>query len=113
MPDERAVVPCNGCTACCRNQRIMLDPDEDITQYHAVPTRRGVDGPTQYMLRHKPNGECFYLGDAGCTIHDRAPRACRTFDCRRWAKSFTTRQKRRILIDIDRDTLLAALDRMS
>gem|GEM_PF-4670423 len=25
------------------------------------------------MLAHKPNGECFYLNEHGCSIHGRAP----------------------------------------
>ncbi len=34
------------------------------------------------MLAHKPNGDCIYLDDHGCRIHDRAPSLCRIADCR-------------------------------
>jgi hypothetical protein len=47
--------------------------------------RTGQDGK-QYavgrVLNRKPNGDCIYLDDNGCTIHDRAPKVCREFDCR-------------------------------
>jgi Fe-S-cluster containining protein len=76
----RNVVPCNGCTACCRNEVVLLsvehgdDPDRYVTDML-------VGGPA---LRHKENGECVYLGEVGCTIHETVPYACRMFDCRRW-----------------------------
>jgi Fe-S-cluster containining protein len=34
------------------------------------------------ILKRRPNGDCVYLGENGCTIHDRAPTVCRVFDCR-------------------------------
>lgn len=34
------------------------------------------------MLAHKPNGECVYLQEVGCSIHDHAPSLCRLADCR-------------------------------
>jgi hypothetical protein len=34
------------------------------------------------MIAHKPNGECIYLDERGCSIHERAPSMCRTADCR-------------------------------
>jgi len=34
------------------------------------------------MLAHKPNGECIYLENSGCSIHERAPSLCRSADCR-------------------------------
>jgi hypothetical protein len=34
------------------------------------------------MIAHKPNGECIYLDEHGCSIHDHAPSLCRTADCR-------------------------------
>jgi hypothetical protein len=29
------------------------------------------------------DGQCVYLGAAGCTIYDRRPLLCRSFDCRK------------------------------
>jgi len=34
------------------------------------------------ILKHKENGECFYLGKDGCTIHHWKPQKCREMDCR-------------------------------
>lgn len=77
-------VPCNGCTACCKGQRIILGREDDGEIYVVEGTVRGNDGAIQTMLAHKPNGDCWYLGPDGCTIHGRAPKACRDFDCRKW-----------------------------
>jgi Fe-S-cluster containining protein len=33
-------------------------------------------------LKRRDNGDCIYLGEAGCTIYDRRPSVCRKFDCR-------------------------------
>jgi len=38
--------------------------------------------PGALMLAHTPDGDCVYLGEAGCTIHDHAPALCRAADCR-------------------------------
>jgi Fe-S-cluster containining protein len=55
-------------------------------------------GKKPYMiLNRKDNGECIYLGADGCTIHDRAPWVCRTFDCRELYKA-SDRVGRRIAI---------------
>lgn len=77
-------VPCNGCTACCQNDMLMLHPElgDDPAQYETTPAINPVTGKPGLMLKHKPNGGCFYLGESGCTIHDRAPAICRKFDCR-------------------------------
>jgi uncharacterized protein len=89
---EPANVPCNGCTACCRHEAILLLPEhgdriEDY-DYEMVGSIA--------VVRLKPNGDCVYLGEHGCTIHDRAPVICRAFDCRRFYLS-RTRNERRML----------------
>ena len=38
--------------------------------------------PGALMIAHKPNGECIYVVNGGCSIHDRAPSLCRIADCR-------------------------------
>jgi len=72
-------VPCNGCTLCCKGDAIRLteddNPDEYITEVHPY-----ISGAI--MLAHKPNGDCIYLIESGCSIHDRAPFLCRSADCR-------------------------------
>jgi len=72
-------VPCNGCSLCCRGDAIRLteedNPGDYITEPHSY-----IAGTL--MLAHKPNGDCVYLIDSGCSIHDRAPLLCRSADCR-------------------------------
>jgi hypothetical protein len=40
------------------------------------------EGNPVFVLAATPEGACVYLGPAGCTIYDRRPLLCRTFDCR-------------------------------
>jgi len=72
-------VPCNGCTLCCQGDAIRLteedNPDEYLTEPHPY-----ISGAL--MLAHKSNGDCIYLVESGCSIHDRAPSLCRSADCR-------------------------------
>jgi Fe-S-cluster containining protein len=80
----RAPVPCGGCRACCKDQLIVLVPEEGdrVAEYeHEVV--RAAPGVFIPVLRHHPNGDCVYLGESGCSIWDRAPLICRVFDCRR------------------------------
>ena len=77
------VVPCNGCTACCRKDAVPLDPGEELRY------RSELAGP-RWILAHKPNGDCVYLGDGGCTIHETKPNACRWYDCRKVVATYGT-----------------------
>jgi Fe-S-cluster containining protein len=72
-------VPCNGCRLCCLGDAVRLEADDLAMNYQteAHPYIRGA-----LMIAHKPNGECIYLDERGCRIHDRAPSLCRTADCR-------------------------------
>jgi hypothetical protein len=72
-------VPCNGCTLCCQGDAIRLLPEDRVSDYQTEAHPRI---PGALMLAHKPNGDCVYLGEGGCTIHDRAPSLCRSADCR-------------------------------
>lgn len=77
-----ASVPCNGCTACCRDQIVVLiEDDGDPAQWRTVPLEGAKDESVR-QLEMKPDGACTYLGEHGCTIYDRRPAMCRTFDCR-------------------------------
>lgn len=80
----RSHVPCNGCTACCRNDLLMLHPEmgDDPAQYETMEARNPLTGELGLALKHKPEGGCIYLGKTGCTIHERAPAICKEFDCR-------------------------------
>jgi Fe-S-cluster containining protein len=79
-------VPCNGCTECCRsNQGLFLHPgrgDEPDSYRHIVATDRATGNPV-FLLATDAHGQCVYLGPSGCTIYDRRPVLCRTFDCRK------------------------------
>jgi Fe-S-cluster containining protein len=42
-----------------------------------------VTGKPVFLLATEANGQCVYLGTSGCTIYDRRPLLCRSFDCRK------------------------------
>ena len=105
-----AYVPCDGCTACCRGEQIILHPEDgdDPSQYETVPAKRsggldrieeiyGLKYDGALALKQKPNGDCIYLGEKGCTIHDHRPAICRTFDCRKFVLKFPGRQLRALV----------------
>lgn len=79
-------VPCKGCVLCCRNDAVRLLPHEDAS---AFETEEHPAIPGARMLAHKANGDCIYLGDGGCSIHERRPQLCRDMDCRNLARSFS------------------------
>ncbi len=85
-------VPCNGCVRCCRGDAIRLLPGDDESRYQTVP-HDWMKG--HRMLDHKPNGDCVYLGERGCTIHEWKPRMCREMDCRNVATSLSFTQARK------------------
>ena len=77
-------VPCSGCTLCCQGDAVRLEPEDRAADYLTEPHPYI---PGARMIAHKPNGECVYLTDTGCGIHDRAPSLCRSADCRLLAAS--------------------------
>ena len=93
MPVDLHVVPCNGCTACCRNDMVRLLPADDPAQYRTEPHPYRIG---ELMLAHKPNGECIYLTATGCGIHDTSPEMCRVMDCRRIAEQIGYTQARKL-----------------
>lgn len=104
-------VPCGGCTACCNYGLIFLAPDEDISQYETVRATNPQTGSEGDTLAHKPDGSCVYLGKSGCTIHARAPRICKEFDCRMMYLALT-RQERRAAPGMHQDVLAAGRARV-
>lgn len=76
---ERREVPCNGCTLCCQGDAVRLEPEDMNKGYRTEPHPYI---PGALMIAHRPNGDCVYLGEEGCTIHDDAPSLCRAADCR-------------------------------
>jgi hypothetical protein len=66
---------------------------DDVTLEHdRVETEFG----PLLLLRHKPNGDCVYLGEHGCTIYDRAPAVCRRFDCRKYFLAMPREERRQM-----------------
>lgn len=92
----RTDVPCNGCTACCRDEAILLCPDLGDNPQLYETIERTISGKPVLMIAQK-DGHCVYLGDHGCTIRDYAPALCRAFDCRRNFLQYTRNERRRIL----------------
>ena len=79
-------MPCNGCTRCCAsNQALLLNPGQgdDVASYQYRVAAQPGTGEPLYLLATKENGECVYLGETGCTIYERRPLLCRSFDCRK------------------------------
>lgn len=93
LDDGRREVPCNGCTRCCRGDYVRLLPEDDAAQYITVPHKH-IAG--ERMIAHNAKGDCVYLTDTGCSIHDRKPIMCREFDCRLMATNFTYTQARKL-----------------
>jgi hypothetical protein len=82
-------VPCNGCKRCCIGDAVRLMPEE-VGRFFKEPHPRFKDS---FMLAHKANDECIYLGDR-CMIHDDKPLQCQTMDCRNIARlSYTQIRK--------------------
>lgn len=73
------IVPCQGCRLCCQGDAVRLEEEDLARGYESEPHPYI---PGALMLAHKPNGDCVYLDDHGCTIHGRAPALCRSADCR-------------------------------
>ena len=103
--DARAV-PCDSCTACCRNTApigVWPERGDDLAFYMkrgmVEPTTVELDGrpATEYALRRDDNGDCAFLGESGCTIYDHRPYQCRTFDCRAFYAALSRTQRRRRL----------------
>lgn len=113
-----ASVPCNGCTACCRNELLFLHPEmgDKPEDYETMPAVNPLNGRVGVALKQKPNGDCIYLGENGCTIHGRAPAICKEFDCRRFFLSLGDRNQRRQLLKtglVTKDVYKAGRDRLS
>ena len=86
-------VPCNGCTLCCHNDAVRILPHEDAMRWRTEPHPYH---PLAVMLAHKPNGDCVYLGEHGCTIQSDKPQQCCEMDCRAVAQSISWTQARKL-----------------
>ena len=88
----KSKVPCNGCTLCCKDDAVRLyDYERDRFVHEVHPYMKGF-----WMLAHKKNGDCYYLGENGCTIHDSKPVLCDSMDCRNIANNVTYTNARKL-----------------
>jgi Fe-S-cluster containining protein len=96
---ERRNVPCGSCRRCCQLDLIVLHPENGdvIADYETEVRFNPITGRPAHVLKHKPNGDCIYLGPEGCSIHDRAPVSCQEFDCRLMYLVTSRAQRRRIV----------------
>lgn len=113
----RSSVPCAGCTACCKNELLILHPEmgDDPANYETMAVINPLDRKPAVAIKMKPNGDCWYLGEDGCTIHDRAPAICKEFDCRKFVQRLGNRADRRKFISqtgYKPDVINAGLKRM-
>ncbi|HET7490215.1 MAG TPA: YkgJ family cysteine cluster protein [Acidimicrobiales bacterium] len=84
-----AVVPCDGCTACCTSsQFVHIGPDEAATLAR-IPPALLFPAPLRpaghVVLGFDERGHCPMLVDGRCSIYEHRPRACRSYDCRVFA----------------------------
>jgi hypothetical protein len=70
---------------CCRSgQGLFLHPEQgDDPGSYRTRTLTGSGGETVFVLETTAAGACVYLGEGGCTIYERRPLICRSFDCRK------------------------------
>ena len=96
MSGPIANVPCNGCTACCRNQVVVLFPEhgDDLTILS-----RHIDLGGAVILMDAENGDCIYLENGKCSVYEHRPAMCRAFDCRDMFRSLSRAQRRRMVRD--------------
>lgn len=94
---QSVTVPCGSCRRCCHDTLVALFPEhgDDVASYRCAPSPM-LEGE-RLALASKPNGECIYLDDHGCTIHDRAPLLCRLFDCRRFFARYSRAERRQLV----------------
>lgn len=77
---------CDGCIECCRSgQGLVLHPErgDDVASYRHRTLGHRADGSEVFVLETDEKGACVYLGERGCTIYERRPLLCRSFDCRK------------------------------
>lgn len=77
-PYAGASVPCGDCVSCCTHVKIDLYPPHDDPALFETHT----DANGRVTLAQQDDGSCWYLRDTKCTIYDRRPATCRSFDCR-------------------------------
>jgi Fe-S-cluster containining protein len=82
-------VPCGPCSACCRSSQFILVADTDVAARSVIPAELLFAAPGlpagNHVMGYDTQGHCPMFGEAGCSIYDSRPQACRTYDCRIFA----------------------------
>ena len=79
---QTASVACGTCRKCCQGDPlIILVEGDNPADYQCHEFQ-----PGQWALNRNADGDCIYLGVAGCTIWGRHPTVCRVFDCAGFVK---------------------------
>jgi Fe-S-cluster containining protein len=97
-----ALVPCDGCTACCTSsQFVHIGPDETETLAR-IPADLLFPAPRMpaghVLLGYDERGHCPLLVDGRCSIYEHRPRTCRTYDCRIFPAAGVTVEAPQVLV---------------
>ncbi len=93
-------VPCKSCKLCCQGgQAIYLFPKEgdNVSEYETMKLYNPVMREEGTALKFKDNGDCVYLGKEGCTIYDRRPVICRSYDCRKQFLMYPKKMRKEVM----------------
>lgn len=81
--DARAIgtgLKCGSCTACCRSGYTV-----SIYPWESGEGLDIIEQGGRKALRRNADGSCVHLGEHGCTVYDKRPLECQTYDCRLFA----------------------------
>jgi Fe-S-cluster containining protein len=74
---------CHACKRCCRNKTIQVNPYElaRLSRGLGLPVADVVERYTDggVHLRQREDGNCVFLGAAGCSVHGDRPLVCRLY----------------------------------
>lgn len=93
----RAIVPCGACSLCCRFSVTPVGVEEQAREQYLASVTDVPGIGRIWALQHRADGACTYLGsDDRCTVWDRAPAACKSFDCRVQYKRLSRARRREV-----------------
>lgn len=92
---------CTSCGICCKLFLINLSQKEyESREYKTmfqddgfIENFKQAQNCGANLLAKKTNGDCIYLSNKRCSIHDTRPRVCRQFFCTSRNKKFVGMQK--------------------
>ena len=103
---QPADVPCGTCNACCRTSHFVHVRADERKTLALIPRELLFPAPGlppgTMVMGYDETGCCPLLVCSRCTIYDRRPIACRTYDCRIYAATG---------VPADRDDIVAQVER--